>query len=1058
VIQAKKEVSEEEKSEFEFTSETSEEEDEDEYFEDMFGSDSGDDEDGYIDRSALNAEKNRVEDMSLGEDGYVDKDELDNERLAYNMFLAGTQCSDVDLTINEEVDEEKGYFTELEEWPADNPYRYKSTPQVSLHPLYSEIGFQHSQCLTEDEVKGLGDWNERFQKIVEQLRSFDYTTPLVERFNTARDLIHLAQDFIYSSSSYGKIIISEAFVPIDQKTIKPIEIGGLCGGSKYRVNNIIFKFAVDDKGLYGSDYAAAKVAGAELKGLMAYFNLGLKGICLPVMALLDYRGFRLIAMSILPIKRLIYGSSDFGYTIKKENKLLNRIMREASLRLNIKPHYCGMSKKGVKLSSPADLEGHIGTDNRIYLLDFSRVFPPEYPKPGVKMAHLFRLLRPEFVKNYPRPLCSDAFSGFIRYHSPKEHNKEIKDATEYLTDVLVPAFVPELTRLFTTAKRNGDLESLKLTEIVHRRGINIRYLGILRKHMKDQDGKALLFVEMCARVIKNNLRLRLREQMRKLQLPLEEPYRRLVVDYLNLILGHNDQSEEYWANNIKMSLVRKFEYALSEEEEQQDFPLKCLLDVFSDIRIDGKLLLFNRLQKFCGLKFTHRLNEEFTNNKNCWVSRGEQPLDDTDLEEVGLRVKHMNIVTYAQGYFLHLKANMAWASNPIYAQRFYNMALEKFEEALSRDPQNSEILCYCAEMACRYLEGESRNLANMSFDRNHPKAKEAESYFIRAIQANQKDSVALFQYAQFLDKCGQIEEAEEFYLLSLEINPNSAACLQEYGNFLALRKGSAVEAEEFFKRSSECWRLYSAAEEQKKQNLEEMLKSEFFERANNEIELISTPTLRNRSDEHPQEGLGDRIVRKSIEFITRSKEDKKEEKITLRSNLATSSEVDIDSSNNSNNSDSSSKSLSTSAFNDDIDSDYLVNLLDTETETSTHNNSSTHVTNRSNKPNLSSTNSNDKLHTNNSRSNLSNSNSNKPLLNSSTNDNDNLNTNNSRSNLSNSNSNKPLLNSSTNNNDKLHTNNSRNNWSNSDTTSNIGEEEKSEGVKFADSYFLNLPT
>jgi len=46
------------------------------------------------------------------------------------------------------------------------------------------------------------------------------------------------------------------------------------------------------------------------------------------------------------------------------------------------------------------------------------------------------------------------------------------------------------------------------------------------------------------------------------------------------------------------------------------------------------------------------------------------------------RVKHMNIVTYAQGYSLHLKGNMAWGSNPVNAQRFYKMALEKFEGTL----------------------------------------------------------------------------------------------------------------------------------------------------------------------------------------------------------------------------------------------------------------------------------------------------------------------------------------------------------------------------------------
>ena len=54
-------------------------------------------------------------------------------------------------------------------------------------------------------------------------------------------------------------------MPDSKKTIKPLKLG-MAGGDKYIVHNILFKFAVDNAGLYGSDYAAAKVAGHELKG------------------------------------------------------------------------------------------------------------------------------------------------------------------------------------------------------------------------------------------------------------------------------------------------------------------------------------------------------------------------------------------------------------------------------------------------------------------------------------------------------------------------------------------------------------------------------------------------------------------------------------------------------------------------------------------------------------------------------------------------------------------------------------------------------------------------
>lgn len=69
--------------------------------------------------------------------------------------------------------------------------------------------------------------------------------------------MHLSQDFIYAATScvfstcfvhfvsrYGKIIISEYYLPVHHKTIKPIELGGVLGGQKYVVHNILFKFAV----------------------------------------------------------------------------------------------------------------------------------------------------------------------------------------------------------------------------------------------------------------------------------------------------------------------------------------------------------------------------------------------------------------------------------------------------------------------------------------------------------------------------------------------------------------------------------------------------------------------------------------------------------------------------------------------------------------------------------------------------------------------------------------------------------------------------------------------
>ena len=54
---------------------------------------------------------------------------------------------------------------------------------------------------------------------------------------------------------YGKAIIKERNLPLHQKTIRPINIGGIAGGDKYIVQGILFKFPKDkligDTWLYG---------------------------------------------------------------------------------------------------------------------------------------------------------------------------------------------------------------------------------------------------------------------------------------------------------------------------------------------------------------------------------------------------------------------------------------------------------------------------------------------------------------------------------------------------------------------------------------------------------------------------------------------------------------------------------------------------------------------------------------------------------------------------------------------------------------------------------------
>ena len=47
--------------------------------------------------------------------------------------------------------------------------------------------------------------------------------------------------------------------------------------------------------------------------------------------------------------------------------------------LNLKPHYVGSFQNRKYLWMAGDVEGHLGRDNRFYLIDFSRTLPPTQP-------------------------------------------------------------------------------------------------------------------------------------------------------------------------------------------------------------------------------------------------------------------------------------------------------------------------------------------------------------------------------------------------------------------------------------------------------------------------------------------------------------------------------------------------------------------------------------------------------------------------------------------------------------------------------------------------------
>eukprot|EP00029_Vermamoeba_vermiformis_P012721 TRINITY_DN765_c0_g1_i1.p1 TRINITY_DN765_c0_g1~~TRINITY_DN765_c0_g1_i1.p1 ORF type:complete len:2045 (-),score=399.74 TRINITY_DN765_c0_g1_i1:745-6357(-) len=556
-------------------------------------------------------------------------------------------------------------------------------------------------------ANGARDWNEEFQN----LQLMDDSTP--ENALEKLYRMHLlSKEFTEKAVKLGKTIIEEVDKPADQKTIKPKNMGGVAGGEKYSEQGIFFKFAIDLFKIYGGDEFAIKAAGLELQGLKCLLQTGIKGLHYPLMILIDYRGYRLIATSMLPLdaNSLIYGSGDGAKTIKKEDKTFSKLMKQVGAKLNLKKHQVGFGAITKRLYAPADIEGHIGKDGRYYLLDTARLFPAEPPSrnltgllihaydrtrderwqplpeisyvpslvsdklmrqldeylnsdyevpvkieseefldgtiyytnrgvinirastllgkvvqgdivlvmKGRKGSFLYNLLRPELVASAQIPLSSDAFSPFGR-HDGAIHNKEVENAWFSFIES-----VPK--KLETMVTELEDFLPDRFTRSLHKYGINLRHVGLIRslsqsKYIADQ-----ALVEMITRIAKNYVRNRVRTSK-------AEDSKEIIVNHFNLLLGNGEASDFFWRFAIKTQIEAKFSkssLALNLSERKFEFNLRDTIN---------KLALFQVLQEKIGVRFKEEVLEKLTLNPELLETAYPFKLDDID--SIQVKVKHL---------------------------------------------------------------------------------------------------------------------------------------------------------------------------------------------------------------------------------------------------------------------------------------------------------------------------------------------------------------------------------------------------------------------------------
>lgn len=109
-------------------------------------------------------------------------------------------------------------------------------------------------------------------------------------------------------------------------------MSGSSSSSCYNINPQIF--TINDDDIFSSFRPSCIISA------MICETSQVKGLYFPLVCLLEYRGFRVIANSVLPIKdtTLKYGSKDAGKSVLKVDKKLNKKMKKAAMRINLAGH------------------------------------------------------------------------------------------------------------------------------------------------------------------------------------------------------------------------------------------------------------------------------------------------------------------------------------------------------------------------------------------------------------------------------------------------------------------------------------------------------------------------------------------------------------------------------------------------------------------------------------------------------------------------------------------------------------------------------------------------
>ncbi|VDK32074.1 unnamed protein product [Taenia asiatica] len=373
----------------------------------------------------------------------------------------------------------KSYDTLLKRRANKHPFERLPTP----YQVYSWLtpNWQHtldsvrkeesltSRMAWEENLPGqTRDWNDELQATRELPQN-----DINEQLMRDRAVFKSNCDFVAASTRAAVNVINGEIVAINPGEKRKQQM--------FIWNNMFFSLGFDVKDHYkdlGGNAAAYSATSCDLSGVRAYSTLDQSGLCTLGTALIDYRGYRVTAQTIIPgilekeqEQLIVYGSNDFGKTVVDDERY-TEILSKSAKPLRIRPHkVLDKSNKVVNILSSVDCKGIVGNDNRTYLLDLLNTFPPDVNYLGGAPASVRPVLSETMRKlGYP----------YTHRHLLPSIRQELVDSfCDLRQEELVRKAAEELQKIRITSQTDAEKEEAKTEEEKEVKGPSDDVNGVL---------------------------------------------------------------------------------------------------------------------------------------------------------------------------------------------------------------------------------------------------------------------------------------------------------------------------------------------------------------------------------------------------------------------------------------------------------------------------------------------------------------------------------------------------------------------------------------------------